>query len=157
MEYSEAKRLGLKTYNTGRACGKGHTVDRYTSTRTCTRCQYEALSKWVRHNPEKHREHGREWARNNADHYHTEEHRAKDRERWRAARGFPTPTRPTPESCECCGTKLLGGAQTHLDHCHKTGKFRGWLCNRCNRGLGYFGDCIEGLQRAIEYLKRAES
>ena len=157
MEYAEAKRLGLKFYNTGRPCGKGHTGDRYTSTRTCTRCQYEALSKWVNSNPDKHREAGRNWKRRNAERYHTEEERAKMRDRWRATRKFPTPTRPTPEACECCGSKLEGGRKTHLDHCHETGAFRGWLCNQCNMGIGALGDSIEGLERAIAYLKRAYS
>ena len=45
----------------------------------------------------------------------------------------------------------------HLDHCHITGKFRGWLCGKCNMGIGALGDSIQGLQRAIEYLKRAEA
>jgi len=29
---------------------------------------------------------------------------------------------------------------------------RGALCRQCNLGLGYFGDSIEALERAIEYL-----
>jgi hypothetical protein len=40
------------------------------------------------------------------------------------------------------------------DHCHKTGKFRGMLCNRCNVGLANFRDNTEFLQIAIDYLKK---
>ena len=40
-----------------------------------------------------------------------------------------------------------------IDHCHTTGKVRKALCNGCNRGLGFFNESIESLQKAIEYLK----
>lgn len=40
-----------------------------------------------------------------------------------------------------------------VDHCHKTNQIRGLLCSECNRGLGKLGDTIEGLQKAINYLK----
>jgi hypothetical protein len=43
----------------------------------------------------------------------------------------------------------------HLDHCHVTGSFRGWLCGKCNTGLGMLGDNIAGLKAAIAYLERA--
>lgn len=43
-----------------------------------------------------------------------------------------------------------------IDHCHKTGKFRGLLCDACNNGLGRFKDNIFNLERAIEYLKANE-
>ena len=39
------------------------------------------------------------------------------------------------------------------DHNHKTYKFRGWLCNNCNSGMGRFGDEIENLEQAIKYLR----
>lgn len=39
-----------------------------------------------------------------------------------------------------------------IDHCHKTGKFRGIICVHCNSGLGYFRDSPEYLQSAIDYL-----
>lgn len=44
-----------------------------------------------------------------------------------------------------------------IDHCHKTGKVRGILCERCNILLGNAGDDIPRLQRAIEYLQRVQS
>ena len=46
--------------------------------------------------------------------------------------------------------------ELNVDHDHTTGAIRGLLCNSCNTGLGKLGDNIEGLQRAIEYLKKAE-
>ena len=41
-----------------------------------------------------------------------------------------------------------------LDHDHKTGKGRAWICDSCNTGLGRFKDDIELLESAIQYLKK---
>ncbi len=55
--------------------------------------------------------------------------------------------------CAICKVKLLAqGHGTHLDHCHKTGKLRAFLCTNCNRGLGHFQDNRHFLKNAIEYL-----
>lgn len=43
-----------------------------------------------------------------------------------------------------------------IDHNHKTGKFRGILCNNCNRGIGLLGDSAQNLERAITYLNSLE-
>lgn len=40
-----------------------------------------------------------------------------------------------------------------VDHCHKTGKIRGLICNACNIGLGVFKDDIQLLLNACEYLE----
>lgn len=50
--------------------------------------------------------------------------------------------RPKPDACECCArvpnkTRL---SKIVLDHCHVTGIFRGWICNRCNLVLGAMKD-----------------
>ena len=42
-----------------------------------------------------------------------------------------------------------------LDHCHEEDKFRGWLCHKCNRGLGCFHDDIQQLKNAIKYLNES--
>lgn len=70
----------------------------------------------------------------------------------RRRRGLPLPTRLVPAQCECCGGPS-GKHAMHLDHCHETGKFRGWICNRCNLGIGALGDNLAGILRAAEYLR----
>lgn len=42
----------------------------------------------------------------------------------------------------------------HVDHCHKTNKYRGILCQKCNRALGFFQDSRELLLKAIEYIDK---
>jgi len=76
-------------------------------------------------------------------------------------RGTPLPTRPEPAQCEICGlveTVRRGGTLCGLqnDHDDIARYFRGWICNACNLGLGKLGDTIEGLERALAYLKRAQ-
>lgn len=54
-----------------------------------------------------------------------------------------------PKICECCKTVPLKWC---LDHDHDTDEFRGWICERCNTGLGKLGDNIEGIVKALNYL-----
>ena len=44
-----------------------------------------------------------------------------------------------------------------LDHCHKTDEFRGWLCPRCNTGIGQLEDNVDILRKAMEYLQQHEN
>ena len=54
--------------------------------------------------------------------------------------------------CACCG----GSDRLVVDHCHKTGALRGVLCHACNVGIGWLGDDLEGVMRAVKYLKTRE-
>lgn len=65
----------------------------------------------------------------------------KERHKMRPALGTP---------CKCCGKsdKLLV-----YDHKHINNKFRGWICQSCNIGIGRLGDSIEGVEKALIYLK----
>jgi len=56
------------------------------------------------------------------------------------------------EFCEICGRKELH-RELSLDHDHKTGKFRGYLCSKCNTMLGYAEDNPLILIKAVHYLK----
>lgn len=60
--------------------------------------------------------------------------------------------------CIICGTDVENcdkgsGNRLVVDHCHKTNKVRGLLCNSCNLLLGYAKDNVTILQSAISYLK----
>ena len=64
--------------------------------------------------------------------------------------------------CAICGTqdpKTANKATTRfaVDHCHKTGKVRGLLCDYCNVMLGRARDNKQVLQRAINYLNKGET
>ena len=56
--------------------------------------------------------------------------------------------------CAGCGINTPGGRGWVVDHCHKTRKIRGILCNHCNLGIGHAKDNIAILEKWIAYLQR---
>lgn len=61
-----------------------------------------------------------------------------------------------PESrgfCEICAAPP-GKRTLHLDHCHVSLTFRGWLCASCNMALGHFKDDPRILRRAASYIEK---
>lgn len=55
------------------------------------------------------------------------------------------------ESHECVSGNVKALA---VDHDHATGKFRGFLCTRCNRGLGYMQDDPALLRAGADYIEK---
>ena len=74
--------------------------------------------------------------------------------RWRAKReaklAVAAGGRPRPATCDLCGGSHGGIV---FDHCHASGDFRGWLCDRCNKVLGLVYDDATLLQRMATYLQ----
>jgi hypothetical protein len=66
MKRAEAKLLGLKTYNTGKPCKRGHFADRYT-TGQCIECVNLQSKEWRIANPEKHLASMQKWIKNNRE------------------------------------------------------------------------------------------
>jgi hypothetical protein len=54
-----------------------------------------------------------------------------------------------PDCCLLCGIKT---EKLVIDHCHKTGVFRGWLCNTCNSMLGMTHDNAELYMKMSLYI-----
>lgn len=59
--------------------------------------------------------------------------------------------------CAICNLTPPDGQVLVVDHDHETEQLRGLLCNKCNRGLGIFGDNVAGIRRALDYLIAAEA
>lgn len=58
--------------------------------------------------------------------------------------------RSRPSVCELCSELNL---RIVFDHCHSTNKFRGWLCDRCNKTLGMVKDSPDLLEKLAQYLR----
>jgi RNase P subunit RPR2 len=58
-------------------------------------------------------------------------------------------------SCPICHKTTIPGLTSKivLDHSHKDGHIRGWICDSCNTGIGRFKDDIILLENAIKFLK----
>jgi hypothetical protein len=51
--------------------------------------------------------------------------------------------------CAICGVT----DKPRIDHCHRTGRVRGRLCDLCNRGIGMLRERPDLLRRAAAYLE----
>jgi hypothetical protein len=80
---------------------------------------------------------------------------SKDRKEWNESK----PPNYQVWECPICGKKLIPGLTCipNLDHDHKTGKVRGWVCGTCNTGMGKFNDSPGMLKRAMDWIKRMQT
>lgn len=61
--------------------------------------------------------------------------------------------------CAICGSKQDPAepkTRMVVDHCHRTGKVRGILCDLCNTAIGKFKDDTSLLMSAINYIQKHE-
>lgn len=59
--------------------------------------------------------------------------------------------------CAICGGESGRRPFFDIDHEHDSGLFRGFLCHRCNKGLGLLGDDTKSIKKALEYLLRFDA
>jgi len=56
--------------------------------------------------------------------------------------------------CRVCGIDRMNLRKNlSVDHCHKTGKVRGLLCERCNTALGLLKEDIKIMRNLINYME----
>lgn len=177
----DAKARGLKRYFTGQPCRRGHLAERQTSTGVCVACNYEHIKAWRRagnrdstaetllwkaRHPEKARANYARYVERNRDRLlpiwaaRAAKRRADNPDKVAAnlaamktkyqAKLEALAGRPKPLSCEICdGTE----DRIVFDHCHATGGFRGWICDRCNKTLGHVKDDPSILLMLAAYLE----
>lgn len=60
-----------------------------------------------------------------------------------------------PFECPICKKRTIAGVTSKvvLDHNHRNGEVRGWICDSCNTGIGRFKDNVNLIKRAIGFLK----
>jgi len=112
----------------------------------------KAYHKWCKANPEERRRQSRESAAKRRKEDPDVHRRAQIKHTLKKLGTDPESVQPEPKFCECCGRLPNAGKRLCIDHSHDTNKFRGWLCNNCNGGIGMLGDTLEGVQNAINYL-----
>jgi hypothetical protein len=143
--------------------------------------QYAIVKAWKEANPEKVAEYSKRYAAKHPETHkkaaqkyreiHLEEIRERDRwahhrirrinpeaekarlQRWKDRQSKKLEAmagRPRPDFCEICGEFHL---RIVFDHCHVSGEFRGWLCDRCNKILGLVKDSPDILLALAKYLK----
>jgi len=100
-------------------------------------------AKWKSSNTER----SRLWRNKNRDKWRLWKKEAERRKRERKA------TRPRASSCEICARVCF----TFFDHDHSTGQFRGWICEHCNKALGFVKDDPALLRKLAEYLEKADN
>ena len=141
----------VKTFISDKPCHKGHVGERYIKNDRCATCDRANAILQQKKNPE---------SANRRKQEYKDRHPESCLSRARIKAGLPVPTRSSPVLCEACGDpEKRKNKQGHsqalaLDHCHKTGEFRGWLCKRCNQALGQFDDNPELIRKLAQYLEK---
>lgn len=134
----------------------------------CHRCYMQEYNKkhrdkllaqkreWRKNNKKRQKENDKRWYEQNKQRHKQSSFKAKLKKEYGITpQDYNALNKSQKGCCAICGcTKAdnSGGKRLAVDHNHETGKIRGLLCDRCNRGLGYFKDNVDFLKKAITYL-----
>jgi len=115
----------------------------YTS--YCNPCKNASLRTYYANNKDKYRVYRREWTKANPLHVRLKRHGITVHE-------LSDLLDEQEGKCGICKVEFSDTVEYHIDHDHKTGRIRGLLCERCNVGIGMFGDDPVRLRRAVMFL-----
>ena len=118
----------------------------------CRKCEIAERIKDQKRHPEKWAENSRKYRQSHPERCRRIAHRSV----WRNKGLNPDEVEKylsAHNQCEICGKKETRRGLS-VDHCHKSGKFRGVLCSDCNMGLGFFKDEPALFDKAKIYLTR---
>lgn len=108
----------------------------------------EATKRWRQRNPDRVREYNRKVEEKRKLGIYKESSRAarkaKRKERLAGSK--------RPDRCSVCDR----GGKIVWDHCHQSGTFRGWICEPCNKVLGFCSDNPDVLRALAKYLDNAK-
>lgn len=116
----------------------------------CKKCFIQSSREWALKNLSRRKKTERLWKRNNPERVRKSQRAYGLRKYGITESDFIALATRQDNRCAIC--RELSSQAFHVDHCHTTGKVRGLLCNRCNRGLGFFRDCANLLVAAQNYL-----
>jgi len=54
--------------------------------------------------------------------------------------------------CASCGDPFMGDRAPDIDHCHKSGQFRGLLCSACNTSEGLLQSSSQRVLALLQYV-----
>jgi len=127
--------------------GSGHTY-LHSSCKACNKFKWD---KWVEAN----KEHYQEIKKKGQNLFH-HEHKKYERQGITKEQ-YELVLKTQDGKCAICQKPPKCNHNLAMDHNHETKEFRGLLCKECNRALGLFGDNIDILQNALNYLKERGS
>lgn len=137
----------------------------------CKKCVSKRMRKAYTKNPEKFRKRRRDWRKSNPELAKAIDARRSslygrfaqslNNIRKNAKAGGYKPCDATAAEieaahdgrCDICGVSEDAiGKKLCADHNHETGKFRGWLCRKCNAAIGFMDDSETVVAKALNYL-----
>jgi hypothetical protein len=136
-------------------------------TETCTKCnKTKPITEMIKDKKSKtgygkrcilcRREQQREWQEKNKDYFESLTRRQHLKSRYGITpEDYEEMLSEQKGKCAICnrhGQSSGNKRRLDIDHCHKTGKIRGLLCNRCNQSMGKVKDDIDLLKKFLAYL-----
>lgn len=100
----------------------------------CKPCEKSRIKRWRRNNPEAQKEIDR-------------------RARYKSVYGLDVNEVPTEGDCPIC---LRTNLKLVVDHCHKDGHVRDFICYSCNTLLGHVEN-KDKMKRVMDYLERTKN